>query len=93
MLHEDSMNQQRLIQFMDRLVWTSKQKIFLILDNIKVHHGKRLRPGWTGSRSILAAYLRPNAISDIKQLLLCDLYNIALIRFPLSFNITRFPMF
>ena len=121
MLYEDSMNQQRLIQFMDRLIRTSNQKVFLILDNLKVHHGKRPQPGWTGariksncsfcrpmprrairmnisttrssSRSILAACLRPNAISAIKQLLLCDPYNIALIRSPLSFNIARFPMF
>ena len=39
MLYEDSMNQQRLIAFMHRLIHTSK-KIFLILDNLKVHHGK-----------------------------------------------------
>jgi len=41
MLYEDSMNQQRLIQFMDRLIRTSSRKIFLILDNLKVHHGKK----------------------------------------------------
>ena len=41
MLYEDSMNQQRLIQFMDRLVRTSNQKVFLILDNLKVHYGKK----------------------------------------------------
>ena len=41
MLYEDSMNQQRLIQFMDRLVRTSNRKVFLILDNLKVHHGKK----------------------------------------------------
>ena len=29
MLYEDSMNQQRLIQFMDRLIRTSNQKVFL----------------------------------------------------------------
>ena len=40
MLYEDSMNQQRLIQFMRNLIRTSKQKIFLILDNLKAHHGK-----------------------------------------------------
>ena len=39
-LYEDSMNQQRLIQFMRNLIRTSKQKVFLILDNLKVHHGK-----------------------------------------------------
>ena len=42
MLYEDSMNQQRLIQFMDRIVRTSNQKVFLILDNLKVHHGKKV---------------------------------------------------
>lgn len=42
MLYEDSMNQQRLIQFMNRLVRTSRQKIFLILDNLRVHHGKKV---------------------------------------------------
>ena len=34
MLYEDSMNQQRLIQLMDRLVRTSNRKLFLILDNM-----------------------------------------------------------
>ena len=34
MIYQDTMNQQRLIQFMDRLVRTSNQKVFLILDNL-----------------------------------------------------------
>ena len=40
MIYQDTMNQQRLIRFMDRLVCASQQKVFLILDNLKVHHGK-----------------------------------------------------
>ena len=40
MLYQDTMNQQRLIRFMERLVRSSGQKVFLILDNLKVHHGK-----------------------------------------------------
>ena len=35
------MNQQRLLQFIDRLVQTSNRKGFLILNNLKVHHGKK----------------------------------------------------
>ena len=38
MVYQDSMNQQRLIR-------TSEQKVFLILDNLKVHHGK-LAAAW-----------------------------------------------
>ena len=40
MLYEDSMNQQHLISFLGHVLQTSKQKIFLILDNLRVHHGK-----------------------------------------------------
>ena len=40
MLYEDSMDQQRLITFMCNLIRTSEQKVFLILDNLRVHHGK-----------------------------------------------------
>lgn len=40
MVYQDTMNQQRLIRFMERLIRASEQKVFLILDNLKVHHGK-----------------------------------------------------
>lgn len=40
MVYQDTMNQQRLIQFMERLIRSAEQKVFLILDNLKVHHGK-----------------------------------------------------
>ena len=42
MLYEDSMDQQRLIMFMRNLIYTSTKKVFLILDNLKVHHGKKV---------------------------------------------------
>lgn len=45
MVYQDTMNQQRLIRFMQRLIRTSEQKVFLILDNLKVHHGK-LAAAW-----------------------------------------------
>ena len=45
MLYPETMDQQRLIRFMERLVRTSERKVFLILDNLKVHHGK-LAAAW-----------------------------------------------
>ena len=42
MIYQGTMNQQRLICFLERLVRGSKRKVFLILDNLKVHHGKRV---------------------------------------------------
>ena len=40
MIYQDTMNQQRLLRFLKRLVRSSKRKVFLILDNLKIHHGK-----------------------------------------------------
>ena len=49
MIYQDTMNQQRLIRFLERLVRKSQRKIFLILDNLKVHHGK-LVTAWLEKR-------------------------------------------
>jgi transposase len=38
MVYEDKMNSQVLIKFMERLIKDSDKKVFLILDNLKVHH-------------------------------------------------------
>jgi transposase len=40
MTYEGKMNQQRLIDFMKRLIKSNDRKVFLILDNLTVHHGK-----------------------------------------------------
>lgn len=40
MCYEDSMTQQRFIEFMARLVKDSEKKVLLIVDNLRVHHGK-----------------------------------------------------
>jgi transposase len=39
-VYEDKMNQQLLLDFLRRLVAESDRKVFLILDNLRVHHGK-----------------------------------------------------
>lgn len=49
MVYQDSMDQRRLIQFMQRLIRTSEGKVFLILDNLKVHHGKLVK-AWLEKR-------------------------------------------
>lgn len=43
MCYESTMTQQLLIEFMERLLLTFNRKIFLVLDNLKVHHGKMVK--------------------------------------------------
>jgi transposase len=40
MVYETNMNQQLFIDFMRRLVRDSARKVFFIVDNLRVHHGK-----------------------------------------------------
>ena len=40
-----AISSQGSVRFMQRLIRTSEQKVFLILDNLKVHHGK-LAAAW-----------------------------------------------
>ena len=40
MIYSGSMNADRLIEFMQQLIKGKDRKIFLILDNLRVHHGK-----------------------------------------------------
>jgi len=49
MVYDKTMTQQKLIDFMRRLISDVPRKVFLILDNLKVHHGK-----------IVAAWLEAN---------------------------------
>ena len=43
LLYKDNMNSDKLIDFMRRLVRDSSKKVFLILDNLRVHHSKKVR--------------------------------------------------
>lgn len=40
MLYKENMNSSKLIDFMGRLIRDIKKKVFLILDNLRVHHSK-----------------------------------------------------
>ena len=49
MCYRDNMPQQLLIDFLSRLLDCYDRKIFLILDNLKVHHGKMVAE-WVETR-------------------------------------------
>jgi transposase len=46
MIYDQTMTQQVLIVFMNRLIKSTDRKVFLILDNLKVHHGKAIVQPW-----------------------------------------------
>ena len=60
MIYHEKMSAAILIKFMSRLIKYHDQKIFLILDNLKVHHGKKVSE-WlnTNSEKIKVFFLPP----------------------------------
>lgn len=50
MIYQDSMNAQRLIKFLTQLAKSADKKIFLVLDNLRVHHS-RLVKEWLANHS------------------------------------------
>jgi transposase len=58
MVYREAMTQAKLITFMGRLVRDAGRKVYLILDNLKVHHGKKV-VDWLEARKdeIIVFYL------------------------------------
>ena len=59
MIYDERMTQQKLIEFMERLVEDSTRKIFLILDNLKVHHGKIVQAWLTEHKNAIEVFFIP----------------------------------
>lgn len=59
-LYKDNMDSDKLIDFMRRLVHDSVKKVFLILDNLRVHHSKKVQ-AWVENYKdeIEVFYLQP----------------------------------
>ena len=62
MLYKDNMNADKLIDFLQRLVKDTEKKVFLVLDNLRVHHNKKTT-AWLGQHKVAIElfYLPPYA--------------------------------
>ena len=60
MVYKDKMNSATMIQFMERLINGSDHKIFLILDNLKVHHSHLVRDWLEEHKAQIEAFFLPS---------------------------------
>lgn len=65
MCYEDSMTQQRFIEFMKRLVKDAKRKVFFIVDNLKVHHGKMVQAWLKERKNSIEVFYIPTYSPDL----------------------------
>ena len=59
MIYSENMAQQRLIEFMKRMIKDVDKKVFLILDNLKVHHGKIVQAWLNENKTRIEVFYLP----------------------------------
>ena len=59
MLYRETMTGTLLIKFMSRLVKDTERKVFLILDNLRVHHGKKVARWLEANREQIEVFFLP----------------------------------
>jgi len=60
MFYRESMNAKLMIEFLDRLIQGSQRKIYLILDNLKVHHATIVREWLEGRKRQIELFFLPS---------------------------------
>ena len=75
MVYKNKMNSQTLIRFMRRLIKDSDKKIFLILDNLKVHHSYVVRDWLKEHEDEIEIFFLPSYSPELNpdEYLNCDL--------------------
>lgn len=75
MIYSGSMNADRLIEFMTQLIKNKKKKIFLILDNLRVHHSKLVKEWVVNNKESIELFYLPSYSPEKNpdEYLNCDL--------------------
>lgn len=60
MIYRDKMNSKRFISFLKRLIRGSTKKIFLIVDNLKVHHSKPVKDWAARHKELIELFYLPS---------------------------------
>jgi len=60
MLYREKMASEMLIKFMSRLVKDAQRKVFLILDNLRVHHGKDVKTWLETNKEKIEVFYLPS---------------------------------
>ena len=75
MMYREAMTAQVLIRFMKRLIDDTNHKVYLILDNLRVHHAKLVKTGLEKNKAAIEVYYLPAYSPDMNpdESLNCDL--------------------
>jgi len=75
MVYQDTMNSQTLIKFLKRLIKDADKKVFLVLDNLRVHHSKLVKEWLKEHEKEIELFFLPSYSPELNpdEYLNCDL--------------------
>ncbi len=75
MIYTGSMNAERLIEFLEQLIKRKRKKVYLILDNLRVHHSKLVKKWVKENKERIAIFYLPSYSPEKNpdEYLNCDL--------------------
>ncbi len=75
MIYKETMNAQRMIKFLERLIKDADRKVYLILDNLRVHHSKILKAWVECHKDQIELFFLPSYSPELNpdEYLNCDL--------------------
>jgi len=75
MLYSDTMNADSFIEFMQQLIKSSTQKVYFIVDNLRVHHSKIVKEWVEENKEKIALFFIPSYSPERNpdEYLNCDL--------------------
>ena len=65
MFYKETMSAQKLIEFMERIIRSNERKVFLILDNLRVHHSKALNDFLIEQAAFIKLFYLPSYSPDL----------------------------
>ena len=65
MIYSETMNSDRFIEFLKQLIKSSTRKIYLILDNLKVHHSKVVKEWVEKNEDKVALFFLPSYLPEM----------------------------
>ena len=75
MMYRESMTADVLIRFMQRLIRDAGRKVFLVLDNLRVHHSKKVQAWLEENRDQIEVFFLPSYSPELNpdEFMNCDL--------------------
>lgn len=75
MVYKETMNAKLFVKFIDRLIKDAGRKVFLVVDNLRVHHGKLVGKWLESHRELVEIFYLPSYSPELNpdEYLNCDL--------------------